>query len=174
MPFRGVRYAPARVGELANVTSPPYDVIGPGTLEQLRAASPYNIVRLILPEPERGPGGPSAGPPGAPRGDARAAGQLAAARLRDWLDDGVLAVDPSPALYVYEQRGPGQLQRGLIGLVGLGTDAIHPHEDVMPGPVAGRRELMAAVRGNLEPILLVYNGGTGTGPAGTGAPAAAR
>jgi uncharacterized protein (DUF1015 family) len=164
MPFRGVRYAPARVGELANVTSPPYDVIGPGTLEQLRAASPYNIVRLILPEPERGPAGPSGGGPiGARRGDARAVGQLAAARLRDWLDDGVLAVDPSPALYVYEQAGPGQLQRGLIGLVRLGTDAIHPHEDVMPGPVAGRRELMAAVRGNLEPILLVYNGGAGAG-----------
>jgi uncharacterized protein (DUF1015 family) len=168
MPFRGVRYAPARVGELANVTSPPYDVIGPGTLEQLRAASPYNIVRLILPEPERGPAGTAspagaAALEGAPRADARAVGQLAAARLRDWLDDGVLAVDPSPALYVYEQRGPGYVQRGLIGLVQVGTTAIHPHEDVMPGPVAGRRELMAAVRGNLEPILLVYNGGAGAG-----------
>jgi uncharacterized protein (DUF1015 family) len=197
MPFRGVRYAPARVGELANVTSPPYDVIGPGTLEHLRAASPYNIVRLILPELERSPAGPAgpegqasgmggAGPPaggvpappssgmevarlpsplapGTPRGDARAVGQLAAARLREWLGDGVLAVDPSPALYVYEQRGPGHVQRGLIGLVRVGTAAIHPHEDVMPGPVAGRRELMAAVRGNLEPILLVYNGGAGAG-----------
>jgi uncharacterized protein (DUF1015 family) len=55
------------------------------------------------------------------------------------------------------------VQRGLIGLVQVGTTAIHPHEDVMPGPVAGRRELMAAVRGNLEPILLVYNGGAGAG-----------
>ena len=168
MPFRGVRYAPARVGELANVTSPPYDVIGPGSLERLRAASPYNIVRLILPEPEPG----SAAPEGRHRADARAVGQLAAARLRDWLDDGVLAVDDSPALYVYEQRGPGYVQRGLIGLVQVGTDAIHPHEDVMPGPVAGRRELMAAVRGNLEPILLVYNGGAGAGGHGGTAGAA--
>jgi uncharacterized protein (DUF1015 family) len=150
-PFRGVRYAPARVGELANVTSPPYDVIGPGTLEQLRAASPYNIVGLTLPALDL---------------DARAAGQIAAARLRDWLDEGVLAADGSPALYVYEQRGAGFVQRGLIGLVRVGTTAIHAHEDVMPGPVAGRRELMAAVHGNLEPILLVYNGGAG---AGTGA-----
>jgi uncharacterized protein (DUF1015 family) len=154
-PFRGVRYAPARVGELANVTSPPYDVIGPGTLEQLRAASPYNIVRLILPALDLG---------------ARAAGQVAAARLSEWLDDGVLAADGSPALYVYEQRGPGYVQRGLIGLVRVGTTAIHPHEDVLPGLVAGRRELMAAVHGNLEPILLVYNGGTGaeTGAGGHG------
>jgi uncharacterized protein (DUF1015 family) len=147
-PFRGVRYAPARVGELANVTAPPYDVIGPGTLEQLRAASPFNIVGLTLPALDL---------------DARAAGQIAAARLRDWLDEGVLAADGSPALYVYEQSGPGYVQRGLIGLVRVGTTAIHPHEDVMPGPVAGRRELMAAVHGNLEPILLVYNGGTGAG-----------
>ena len=175
MPFRGVRYAPARVGELANVTSPPYDVIGPGTLERLRAASPYNIVRLILPEPEpgaEGPDGPAAGASGRAYPDARAAGRLAAARLRDWLGHGVLEVDDLPALYVYEQRGSGQRQRGLIGLVRLGTDAIHPHEDVMPGPVAGRRELMAAVRGNLEPILLVYNGGAGAGGYGGTAGAA--
>ena len=37
-PFRGVRYDPDRVSGLANVTSPPYDVIGPGTLDQLLAA----------------------------------------------------------------------------------------------------------------------------------------
>jgi len=53
------------------------------------------------------------------------------------------------------------MQRGLIGLVAVGTDAVLPHEDVMPGPVAGRRELMKATRSNLEPILLVYNGGRG-------------
>jgi len=123
-------------------------VIGPGTLEQLRAASPYNIVGLTLPALDLDP---------------RAAGQIAAARLRDWLDEGVLATDGSPALYVYEQRGTGFVQRGLIGLVRVGTTAIHAHEDVMPGPVAGRRELMAAVHGNLEPILLVYNGGAGMG-----------
>ena len=128
-------------------------MIGPGTLEQLRAASPYNIVGLTLPALDLDP---------------RAAGQIAAARLRDWLDEGVLAADGSPALYVYEQRGDGFVQRGLIGLVRVGTTAIHAHEDVMPGPVAGRRELMAAVHGNLEPILLVYNGGAGSVAGGHG------
>ena len=71
----------------------------------------------------------------------------------------MLAVDDSPALYVYEQRGADWVQRGLIGLVAVGTGAVHPHEGVMAGPVAGRRELMEATRSNLEPILLVYNGG---------------
>ena len=76
---------------------------------------------------------------------------------------------------MYEQRGAGWVQRGLIGLVGVGTDAVLPHEGVMAGPVAGRRELMKATRSNLEPILLVYNGGTGSrqaGPAGTAGEAA--
>ena len=142
-PFRGVRYDSDRVSELADVTSPPYDVIGPGTLDELLAASPYNVVRLILPAISL---------------DAHAAGAVAADRLRSWLASGVLAPDPEPALYVYEQRGPGFLQRGLIGLVGVGTPGILPHEGVMPGPVTGRREIMMATRANLEPILLVYNG----------------
>jgi uncharacterized protein (DUF1015 family) len=142
-PFRGIRYDPVRVSGLADVTSPPYDVIGPGTLDELLAASPYNVVRLILPAISL---------------DAHAAGAVAAERLRSWLASGVLAPDPEPALYVYEQRGPGFVQRGLIGLVGVGTPGILPHEGVMPGPVAGRRELMMATRANLEPILLVYNG----------------
>jgi uncharacterized protein (DUF1015 family) len=162
-PFRGVRYDPVRVSELADVTSPPYDVIGPDTLDDLLAASPYNVVRLILPAISL---------------DAHDAGVVAAARLRSWLASGVLVPDPEPALYVYEQRGPGFTQRGLIGLVGVGTPGILPHEGVMPGPVAGRRELMMATRANLEPILLVYNGGAsgadslaalgGSGAAGTG------
>jgi uncharacterized protein (DUF1015 family) len=149
-------------------------VIGPDTLGRLLAASPYNIVRLILPalDPATAQAARAGG-----RGDARAAGEIAAARLRDWLADGVLAIDDEPALYVYEQSGPGFVQRGLIGLVDVATSAIHPHEDVMPGPVAGRRELMALTRSNLEPILLVYNGGAGAsghgGSAGTRAASAA-
>ena len=113
-------------------------MIGPGTLEQLHAASPYNVVRLIL--PRRAYAAPGGGAP----------------LLGDWLAEGVLAVDDAPALYVYEQRAGDWVQRGLIGLVAVGTDAVHPHEAVMPGPVAGRRELMKATRSNLEPILLVY------------------
>jgi uncharacterized protein (DUF1015 family) len=146
LPFRGIRYAPDRVSTIADVTSPPYDVIGTGTLDELLAAEPHNIVRLIL-----------------PGGDAGAA----AASLRAWLRSGVLVRDAVPALYIYQQNGPGFLQRGLIGLVGVGAPAIHPHENVMPGPVAGRRELMAATEANLEPIFLVYNGSGGSGSGGS-------
>ena len=73
--------------------------------------------------------------------------------------------DEQPTLYVYEQSGPGMLQRGLLAAVGLRDPAdrvVLPHEDVMPGPVADRLELMRATAANLEPILLVYDGGGDT------------
>jgi len=144
-PFRGIRYARDRVSGIANVTSPPYDVISGGSLEHLRAADPHNVVRLILP------------------GEAADASQAAAVLLRAWLSAGVLIRDRMPALYLYEQAGAGSswLQRGIIGLVRLGSPesaGILPHEGVLPGLVAGRRELMAATQANLEPILLIYDG----------------
>ncbi|MFI7612017.1 DUF1015 family protein [Nonomuraea terrae] len=85
--------------------------------------------------------------------------------LRAWLGSGVLAPDPEPALYVYEQSGPGVLQRGLIGDVGLvdpGEHIVLPHEDVVPGPIADRLALMSTTQANLEPIFLLYEGGDGT------------
>jgi uncharacterized protein (DUF1015 family) len=148
-PFRGIRYARDRVSGIANVTSPPYDVINGGILDRLRAADPHNVVRLILP------------------GEEADASKAAAALLREWLSAGVLIRDRMAALYIYEQCLPGQdgrfgMQRGIIGLVRLGSPeaaSILPHEGVMPGLVAGRRELMAATQANLEPIFLIYDGG---------------
>jgi uncharacterized protein (DUF1015 family) len=171
-PFRGIRYAPDRIRDIAHVTSPPYDVIGTGVVDDLLTADPHNIVRLIL------PGASSAGFSLSPA----AAGSLAAERLGEWLRSGVLVRDPAPALYIYEQKAvakpnaPSFLQRGIIGLIGVGAPSatgVFPHEEVMPGPVEGRRALMLATRANLEPIFLVYNGKDGSaGGGGRGAGAA--
>lgn len=84
--------------------------------------------------------------------------------LKTWLDSGILVPDDVPALYVYEQSGPGVLQRGLIGDVGLadpGEHIILPHEDVFPGPIADRLALMSTTQANLEPIFLLYDGDEG-------------
>ncbi|MEU6592142.1 DUF1015 domain-containing protein [Streptomyces sp. NPDC046881] len=146
-PFRGLRYDPDRVGSLASVTSPPYDVVvRPDGLHHLQSADPYNIVRLILPQ---------AGSPSART-------EQAADTLRRWLDEGVLTADPEPGLYVYEQQdGNGMLQRGVIGTLRVSEPAegvVLPHEDVMPPVVADRAALMRATRANLEPLLLTYRG----------------
>ncbi|MET8815944.1 DUF1015 domain-containing protein [Streptomyces sp. NPDC004549] len=150
-PFRGLRYDPERVGSLASVTSPPYDVVvRPDGLHHLQDADPHNIVRLILPQAET----PTV------RND------QAAATLRRWLTDGVLRADPEPALYVYEQRdGEGGVQRGVIGALRvseLEEGVVLPHEDVMPPVVADRAALMRATRANLEPLLLTYRGNGAT------------
>ncbi|MFC8587478.1 DUF1015 domain-containing protein, partial [Streptomyces sp. NPDC057217] len=150
-PFRGLRYVPEQVGSLAAVTSPPYDVVvRPDGLHHLESADPHNIVRLILPQ-------------------AVTAGtrhRKAAATLDRWLADGVLAPDPSPALYVYEQRGDGILQRGIIGALELSAPEagiVLPHEDVMPHVVEDRAALMRTTAANLEPLLLTYVGEDGGG-----------
>ncbi|MGV4984804.1 DUF1015 domain-containing protein [Streptomyces sp. NPDC001709] len=146
-PFRGLRYDPDRVGSLASVTSPPYDVVvRPDGVHHLQSADPYNIVRLILPQ---------AGTPSART-------EQAADTLRRWLDEGILTADPEPGLYVYEQRdGGGMLQRGVIGALRVSEPSegvVLPHEDVMPPVVADRAALMRATRANLEPLLLTYRG----------------
>jgi len=160
-PFRGLRYAQDRVSGLAEVTSPPYDVIAHEAEDHLLASDPHNIVRLILPRQD-------AHNPRALNGARAEPAYADAARLlRDWQDEGILVPDPVPALYVYEQTlaGGHVLQRGLIGalrLAPLGAGPVLPHEDVIPGPVAGRRQLMEATGANLEPIFLLYDG---SGPA---------
>ncbi|MCW2899149.1 MAG: hypothetical protein JWO67_1414 [Streptosporangiaceae bacterium] len=147
-PFRGVRFAPEVVGDLAAVTTPPYDLIDEDEVRRLLDSDARNIVRLIL--PRDGDGDPDA--------RYRGAGEL----LRRWLADGTLVTDPERALYVYEERDEVSLQRGLVGAVGLRPESarvVLPHEDVFPGPVGDRLRLMTATRANLEPIFLVYEGG---------------
>ncbi|MFJ8036428.1 DUF1015 domain-containing protein [Streptomyces sp. NPDC096032] len=146
-PFRGLRYDPDRVGSLASVTSPPYDVVvRPDGVHHLQSADPHNIVRLILPQ---------AGTPSART-------EQAADTLRRWLDEGILTADAEPGLYVYEQRDcDGMIQRGVIGALRVSDPedgVVLPHEDVMPPVVADRAALMRATRANLEPLLLTYRG----------------
>ena len=116
------------------------------------AADPHNVVRLILPRPV----------PGRPGEEYH----HAAESLRQWQDEHILVTDPTPALYVYEQSAgcddrPEWVQRGLIGAIRLvppEAGIVLPHEDVSPGPVAGRLALMEATQANLEPIFLLYDG----------------
>lgn len=151
-PFRGLRYAPDRVSSLAAVTSPPYDVVvRPDGLRHLETADPYNIVRLILPQAAD------------PATRHRQAGET----LRRWRSDGVLAPDPEPALYVYEQRKGELLQRGIIGALCLSPPEdgiVLPHEEVIAEVVEDRAALMRETAANPEPLLLSYrSGGTRTG-----------
>ncbi|MGH3264499.1 MAG: DUF1015 domain-containing protein, partial [Trebonia sp.] len=173
MPFRAVRYAGAG-DELARVIAPPYDVIDEEQRRALEARDAHNVVRLILPRsPDeltdrespatRNPaaGSSASGPSATDTATDKYA--AAAATFDRWLSEGVLLVDDEPALYVYQQRRDTTiLQRGLFGAVvvqPLDSGVILPHENVRPGPVEDRLSLMRAMRGNPEPIFLLYDGG---------------
>ena len=149
-PFRGVRFDPARVADLAAVTAPPYDTIDEATQGRLHEASPYNVVRLELPLGDRSD-------------DSAHSRYMAAARTyARWRADGVLARDAQPSLYVYEQTFQNPEPRRQIGLVGaLGLvpfDAgeVLPHEHVYPDPVTDRLRLLRAVPVNLSPVFGMY------------------
>lgn len=148
-PFRAMRYAPDSVGDVGEVTSPPYDVMDRPMIDSLLQAHSRNIVRLILPRMVSDP--VMADSP-----------YLRAAKLlQRWRDQGVLVTDPTPALYIYEY---GDAERTVCGLVGAADvfapqeRVILPHEDVIEPIVADRLAMMTASEANLEPILLVYDG----------------
>lgn len=144
-PFAGLRYDPARVGALAAVVAPPYDVISPAEQAALYALSPYNAVRLIL-----------------PREDDRAA--AAGRTLREWIEARVLVADGEPALYVYSQRfvlpdGRALVRDGVICRLRLeefASGVVRPHERTFPGPKADRLALMRATGAYLSPIFGLY------------------
>jgi uncharacterized protein (DUF1015 family) len=162
-PFRGLRFDPDVVGDHAQVTAPPYDVISPEARDAYEAMSPYNVVRLILARPDTDDGAT------AERDGTGDYGNVADLLAR-WRADGVLRRDEATCLYLYEEiydlRGARRVQRGVLASVALddtGTWVV-PHERTMAAPVADRLRLLEATEVNLSPVFGVY--------AGNGAPAA--
>jgi len=144
-PFRGVLY---RVpdSDLPKVLAPPYDVIPQAYQAELYARDPRNVVRVIL---NRAAGG---------------AGYEEAGRTyRRWLDEGVLAADPEPALYLLEQsfEVAGRTLRRYGLLAGFRAEdaakrIILPHEHTRKAAREDRYRVLEATRANFSPIFLMF------------------
>ena len=150
-PFQGCRYDMAQVGDLSDVTAPPYDVINPEQQKELYERHPCNVIRLILNREE----------PGDENRDARY--ERAANFLRHWQHEGVLTREREDALYVYHQvfdwEGTHYVRKGFVGRLRLeefGSGSVYPHEQTMPGPKADRLALTKACRMNLSPIFGLF------------------
>ena len=150
-PFRALRYNAHDALSLALVTAPPYDCISPELQDELYRTHPHNIVRLILGKDQAGDG------------PARNRYTRAADLLAKWQTTGILARDPAPALYFYQQEfdveGRSYLREGFLARVGLeafGAGKIFPHEETMPGPKEDRLKLLRATRANLSPIFGLF------------------
>lgn len=151
-PFAATRYNPASVGDIGQVTSPPYDMMDRRMIEALLDQHPQNIVRLVLPR--------LVSEPVHTDDPYRRAAKL----LERWRAQQVLVTDPEPALYVYEYGDESSTLCGVVGALELrhrDTGVVLPHEDVIPEIVADRLAMMTASDANLEPILLVYDGAGG-------------
>src|SRR6201997_2091756 len=155
VPFRALRYDPQRVDPAAVVTQP-YDKITPESQDRYYAASPYNLVRLILGKHE------------VTDNDQQNVYARAATFFSDWRRQGVFLQDPQPSLYVYSQRftvpgGTKELKRqGFIGLGRLedySAGIVFRHEQTLAKPKADRLELLRATRAHFGQLFMLYQDG---------------
>ena len=89
-PFSGLRFNPLRVGELAALSCPPYDVITPTEQAELYARSPFNLVRVELGRDE------------ANDDETENRYSRAAALLDEWRSQRALVRELRPAIYLHE------------------------------------------------------------------------
>jgi uncharacterized protein (DUF1015 family) len=156
--FRGFRYDLGKVGSLADVIAPPYDVIDPTLEAQLLAKSPFNAVRVELAK------APADGTEAANAERYFNAGQT----VRDWLALEVLRQDSARGIYVVEQEFSDEsgthVRRGFLArcrLEPFGTGKVFPHEQTLAGPKQDRLNLYRAAQFNLSPVFGLYPDGAG-------------
>jgi uncharacterized protein (DUF1015 family) len=152
-PFRALRYDPSRA-DLAKVVTQPYDKITPEMQSRYYAASPYNLVRIVL---------------GKPQPDDHLAENIytrAAAAFHDWRRQGIFLQDSQQSLYQYIQRfqppggGTEQQRRGFIALGRIedySAAIIHRHEQTLAKPKADRLELLRATRAHFGQLFMLYS-----------------
>ncbi len=149
--FRGIRYDLGHVGPLSDVIAPPYDVIDESLQDQLYAKSPYNCVRLILNKM-------------LPTDDEANNRYTRAAKiLKQWKEEGVLAVESQPAIYVYNQEyeyeGKKIVRRGFMAglqVQRFGEGMVFPHELTHASAKADRLMLTTTTKTNLSQIFGLY------------------
>ena len=141
-PFAALRYDPKVAGPLDVLVAPPYDVISDAQRLDYLARSPYNVVRLTLPD----------------------SADDAARDLSTWRDEGVVRGEPPRYWWVAQDyTGPDGVARTREGLgasvpvTPYDGGEVLPHERTHAGPKEGRLQLLRATHTQLEPIFLLYD-----------------
>ena len=151
-PFQPYRYS-AKAGDPAILLTQPYDKISPQMQARYMAASPYNLVRVILGE----------------RRDSDTSADNVYTRsaryFEDWIQQGILAQDPAPGFYPYFQdfevpdSGERLTRKGFIGLGKLedyGAGSVYRHEETLVGPKKDRLEVLRHTRAHFGQIFMLY------------------
>ncbi len=149
-PFRALRYDLQQVSASQAVTQP-YDKITPAMQQRYYAASPYNLVRIILGHRE-------------PDEATNNVYTRAATYAREWRTQGILRQDSSPSIYSYSQTftapsGTSFERRGFIALGRVedySARVVFRHEQTLSKPKADRLDLLRATRAHYEQLFLLY------------------
>jgi uncharacterized protein (DUF1015 family) len=149
--FRGVRYNQKLAKDMADIICPPYDVITPQLQLELYRRSPYNFVCI-----ESGRELPQ---------DTATDNKYtrSAATLEQWLGQGVMVVEPVPAIYLHDHyfnyKGKEFRRRGIIASVRLeewDKRVVRPHEGTLVEHKSDRLSLLWALQANTSPILALF------------------
>ncbi len=151
-PFQPFRYS-AKAGDPSKLVTQPYDKISPEMREHYLAASPYNLVRVLLGEQRDSDN------------DSDNVYTRAAQYLENWIRDGILAQDPAPGLYAYFQEfqvpdsGEHLVRKGFIGIGKLedySAGIVYRHEQTLTGPKKDRLELLRHTRAHFGQLFMLY------------------
>jgi uncharacterized protein (DUF1015 family) len=147
-PIQPFRYS-AKAGDPANLLTQPYDKISRQMHARYLAASPYNLVRVIVGDNE-----------------SKNVYTRAAEYLEEWIREGVLTQDATPGFYAYSQEfqvpdsGERLRRQGFIGLGKLedySANIVYRHEQTLTGPKKDRRELLDHTRTQFEQLFMLYS-----------------
>jgi uncharacterized protein (DUF1015 family) len=151
-PFSAYRYS-SKAGDPAKLLTQPYDKISPEMQARYLAASPFNLVRVILGERK------------ASDNDSDNVYTRAAGHLEDWIRQGILAQDSAPGLYAYFQEfqvpdsGERLTRKGFIGVGKIedySANIVFRHEQTLSGPKKDRLELLRRTRAHFGQIFMLY------------------
>ncbi len=153
IPFKGILYNTEKIGTLADVATPPYDVISKEEQIDFHTRHPQNIIRLIL------------GNETELDDEKNSRYTRAAAFFNKWLADAFLVQDNTPAFYLSSVEfliGKEVIRRfGIIARVRLEPfekGIILPHEKTFSKVKSERLQLMKACHANFSPVFSIFPG----------------
>jgi uncharacterized protein (DUF1015 family) len=158
-PFRAWRYNPSVV-RLDDVVTQPYDKISPAMQQAYYERSPYNLVRIILGQPELFDD---------EKGES--VYTRAARDFQAWREQGVLIQEKATCVFAYAQRFkvPGtdvvKERRGFIALGKLHDYAekvVFRHEQTLSKPKSDRLNLLKATHAHFGQIFMLYSDPAGS------------
>lgn len=152
LPFHGILYNPEKIEAIADVVTPPYDVISDAERDAFYRRHPHSVIRLDKGRPEAAD-------------NAQANPHTRAADyFRKWLREGVLTRDANPAFYMTSVEFPLNdrpvIRFGLIAKVRLEPferGVVLPHETTFSKVKTERLELMKACHANFSQIFSIFS-----------------